>query len=48
MHKGFNKIIHRTDQCDLSLFQLGLRLLYYFLDHDIPIPVYFHVYSVTT
>ena len=48
MHKGFNKIIHRTDRCDLSLFQLGLRLLDYFLDHDIPIPVYFHVYSVTT
>jgi len=40
MHKGFNKIIHRTDRCDLSLFQLGLRLLDYFLDHEIPIPVY--------
>ena len=35
-------------RCDLSLFQLGLRLLYYILDHDIPIPVYFHAYSVTT
>jgi hypothetical protein len=46
MHKGFNKIIHRTDRCDLSLFQLGLRLLDYFLDHDIPIPVYFHAFSV--
>ena len=46
MHKGFNKIIHRTDRCDLSLFQLGLRLLDYFLDHDIPIPVYFHAFCV--
>jgi len=27
LEKGWNKIIHRTDRCDLSLFQLGLRLL---------------------
>jgi hypothetical protein len=31
-------IIHRTDRCDLSLFQLGLRLLDYFLNDDLPIP----------
>ena len=47
MCQGWNKIIHRTDRCDLSLFQLGLRLLDYFLDHDIPIPVYFHIFSVS-
>ena len=39
---GFNKIIHRTDRCDLSLFQLGLRLLEYFLNQEMDIPVAFH------
>ena len=36
-------IIHRRKRCDLSLFQLGLRLLEYFLNEDLPIPVQFHV-----
>ena len=36
-------IIHRSNRCDLSLFQLGLRLLEYFLNEDLPIPVQFHV-----
>jgi hypothetical protein len=35
---GWQAIIHRGSRCDLSLFQLGLRLLDYFLDHDLPIP----------
>jgi hypothetical protein len=30
-------IIHRTDRCDLSLFQLGLRLLDHFLNEHLPI-----------
>lgn len=30
-------VIHRRHRCDLSLFQLGLRLLDYFLLHDQPI-----------
>ncbi len=34
-------IIHRTDRCDLSLFQLGLRLLDYFLNQDLPLPFAF-------
>lgn len=38
---GWNKIIHRTDRCDLSLFQLGLRLLDHFQNEDLPIPVAF-------
>jgi Transposase DDE domain len=33
--------IHRSDRCDLSLFQLGLRLLDWFLDTACPIPVDF-------
>jgi len=33
------KIIHRTDRCDLSLFQLGLNLLQHFLNEHFPIPV---------
>lgn len=27
LNKGWDKIIHRADRCDLSLFQLGIRLL---------------------
>ncbi len=35
------QVIHRTDRCDLSLFQLGLRLLEQFLNEHLPIPVAF-------
>jgi len=42
-HTGWNKVIHRTDRCDLSLFQLGLSLLDYFLNEGIPIPVAFQM-----
>lgn len=31
-------IIHRPDRCDLSLFQLGIRLLDHFLNQGVPIP----------
>ncbi len=41
MQQGWNKIIHRTDRCDLSLFQLGLRLLDYYLNQEMEIPVAF-------
>ena len=34
--------IHRTDRCDLSLFQLGLALLDHLLNEGLPIPVAFH------
>lgn len=37
------KIIHRTDRCDLSLFQLGLALLEHFLNAERFIPVAFNV-----
>ena len=37
------KVIHRTDRCDLSLFQLGLDLLEHFLDEHLPIPVAFQM-----
>jgi Transposase DDE domain len=42
-HTGWDKIIHRTDRCDLSLFQLGLALLEHFLNESIPIPVAFQI-----
>lgn len=29
METGLYKLVHRTDRCDLSLFQLGLRLVNY-------------------
>ena len=36
-------IIHRTDRCDLGLFQLGLDLLEHFLNDSLPIPVAFSI-----
>ena len=41
--EGWRNIIHRSDRCDVSLFQLGLRLLEHFLNEDLPILVQFHV-----
>lgn len=41
--QGWVKIIHRTDRGDLSLFQLGLRLLAHFLNEGLSIPVAFHI-----
>jgi len=40
---GWVAIIHRADRCDLSLFQLGLRLLDHFENEDMPIPVAFQM-----
>lgn len=40
---GWHRLIHRTDRCDLSLFQLGLRLLEYFLNAGMAIPVAFQM-----
>jgi hypothetical protein len=39
----WRKVIHRTTRCDLSLFQLGLRLLEHFLNEGLEIPVAFQV-----
>ena len=36
-------IIHRPDRCDLSLFQLGLRLLDHFLNENLPILFAFYI-----
>jgi hypothetical protein len=41
--EGWRAIIHRKKRCDLSLFQLGLRLLEYFLNENLPIAVQFYV-----
>ena len=41
--EGWVRIIHRRHRCDLSLFQLGLRLLDHLLNEDMAIPVQFHV-----
>ena len=40
-----HKVVHRTDRCDLSLFQLGLRVLDHLLDFNLPIPVSFTDFS---
>lgn len=39
----WRKLIHRNKRCDLSLFQLGLRLLDLLLNKDLPIPVAFQL-----
>lgn len=41
--EGWQGIIHRKNRCDLSLFQLGLRILEHFLNEGLSIPVQFHV-----
>lgn len=41
METGLNREIHRTERCDLSLFQLGIRVLDYLMDNDLPILVSF-------
>jgi hypothetical protein len=41
--EGWREHIHRKKRCDVSLFQLGLRLLEHFLNEELPIPVQFHV-----
>jgi hypothetical protein len=43
IEQGWTSIIHRRHRCDLSLFQLGLRLLNHFLNEGLRIPVAFHV-----
>jgi hypothetical protein len=42
-HRIVRLRIQRGDRCDLSLFQLGLRLLDHLLNEDHAIPVAFHV-----
>ena len=41
--EGWRSVIHRHDRCDLSLFQLGLRILEHFLNENLSIPVVFHI-----
>jgi hypothetical protein len=41
IQKNYLPSIHRSDRCDLSLFQPGLRLLEHLLDFHEPIPVSF-------
>ena len=41
MRTHWRRVIHRTDRCDLSLFQLGIRLLEHFLNEALPLPVAF-------
>jgi len=41
VQQKLHTVIHRTDRCDLSLFQLGLRVIDHLLDHNSPLPVSF-------
>jgi hypothetical protein len=40
---GWRSVVHRRNRCDVSLFQLGLRLLDHLFNEDLPIPVQFYV-----
>lgn len=42
LQDGLVKFIHRSHRCDLSLFQLGLRLLDYLIEHALPLPEKIH------
>jgi len=42
---GMVSVIHRTDRCDLSLFQLGLALLQHYLNEDLDILVGFRLHK---
>ncbi len=46
--EGWRSVIHRSDRCDVSLFQLGLRFLEYVMNENLPILVQFHVTIFTT
>ena len=41
--EGWRELVHRRNRCDLSLFQLGLRVMEHFLNEELPIPVQFHI-----
>jgi hypothetical protein len=41
--QGWHRLIHRSDRCDLSLFQLGLRLLEHMHNEGWPIRVAFTI-----
>jgi hypothetical protein len=45
LRNELHKVVHRTERCDLSLFQLGLRVLDYLIDSDLAIPVSFTDFS---
>jgi hypothetical protein len=42
---GMIAVIHRTDRCDLSLFQLGLATLQHYLNEDLDILVGFRLHK---
>ena len=43
VQEGWTRRIHRRHRCDLSLLQLGLRLLEHFLNEGFSMPVAFHI-----
>jgi hypothetical protein len=43
LQEEWRKFVHRTDRCDLSLFQLGLRLLDHLLNENKRIPLSFQM-----
>jgi len=45
LRDGWQSVIHRRHRCDLGRFQLGLRLLDYLLNHDLPFPKTFTLES---
>ena len=46
LRRGWQRIVHRTERCDLSLFQLGLVWLEHCLNEDWAVPVQLQVQAV--
>jgi hypothetical protein len=45
---GYDKLIHRTDRLDWSIFRLGLALLDFCLNQTLPLPVSFCLLNIKT
>jgi hypothetical protein len=48
LKSGYDKLIHRTDRCDWSIFHMGLAFLDHLLNEVLPLPVSFCLLYVKT
>jgi hypothetical protein len=46
LQTNHDKLIHRTDRSDWSIFRMGLAFLDYCLSHDLPLPVSFCLLNI--
>jgi hypothetical protein len=48
IYTGYDKLIHRTDRSDWSIFRMGLAFLDYCLNQDLTLPVSFCLLNIKT